>query len=383
MNSLRIHYFLTDFISGIILICLPIYFKVAVQLSAFEVGIIYLVGGIISVICALISSIIAQKIKIKKRILNLGLIFMISGIIYFNILLIITGSITFNQALIGSSLIFSMRSLLHILGDELTITYTKINKKANYGKIRSFGSLGWGANFLIMGIVLIFLTKWFMTIFLLSGLFIWFNSFYLPTNQTKEQLEFKFQDLKKILRMPNFLVYLVINTLLLSVLNNMNIFVEYTIIDNGDNLSWYYILSIIFITVDMLTVHYSSTILKKLKPRKYLLTFILLLNLKLIILILFAKTILLYIVILLDAIIWGLFIPFTSSFINSETSSNLLTILFMLAYSCALIFTSIFSPIFGYLYDKLGSSATFISMFILISIALILAQKLNLKNIKN
>lgn len=375
MKHHKLQYYLIDFLVGTILIWIPIFLKVKLEYNSIEIGILLTISGITGIIFTFILANIAQKILDQRKIFRYGIFTCIIPI--FLIML----SDNFYMIMIILILINIMRYILYIITDDITINYVNQNKDIEFGKIRSYGSLGWGSNFLI-NYILFTINPYliFITIFIVSlGLF--YNSFKLPISN-EEKKHFKIKDGLKLLKYKNYVLFCFIIALMWSIINNATTMIEYSVIDLNGSLAIFVILSVLGTVFDMIFMNLlSSKILKKLNGRKYFLLFIALFLIKFSLLSLFLSPQIIYFTLLIDPIFFALMIPFLSVFIKNEINVNLSVIALMSATLLNAFMQAIFAYVYGFVYEVAGAKMVFKIMLVMILIIIVLITKVNFQKI--
>lgn len=374
MKNFKIHYILSDYTIGLIFLFLPLYLKQELNFNHFQIGLLYMSGGLITLISSFSNSIIANIIKSSKKVLiytNLSLF--IGSIVLYN-------ATNYQEVLIAYLFIFVIRNLLYILGDDITISYTQENETADYGKIRSYGSLGWGLNFLINIILFSINPKLLIIALLIVSLGLMLNSLLLP-NLKSEIKRVSKKNVKELFLYKNYWIFLIVTVLMYSILNNMQMYIEFTIMETNGNLNIYALLNILIIAIDMMIIYNSRKILKKLQGKKYLTLYLTLIFLKFFFLTIFPHYKTVYLLTIVDPLIFGLSIPFVSLFVKTEVSQVIGGIALMILVESNTIMTSIMSGIYGYLSNSYGLRYVYLIMWLLITIALIVSKKINFEKI--
>lgn len=376
MNRLRLHYFLTDYYTGLIIVFLPLLFRNILMLDEFQIGKLYLFGSIIAMLSSLINGYIAQKVKKEKYVLSI--------LISSTIILLILGSLTsgaFSLIIVMFGL-FLIRNVSYIIGDEIAITYCNMTYNADFGKVRSFGSLGWGLNFLLNGIILIFYSKLLFFIILLVTAILLINSLFLPNLQHDKEI-IKIKDIKEILDYRNFLFFALIIILMWGVLNNMNMYIEYAISDINGSLLLFYIFNAVVLLLDFIIMNNSTKLIKRLKAKKYFLLVVLFMIIKLILITALFNNFIAIFTILFDPLFFGLFVPFIGVFIKAEMPKHLSTVSLSIIPAFQNISVGVLSMVFGYIYMDYSYTFVFLSMLVIFVIIISLATKVNFQKLDN
>lgn len=375
MKTLKLHYFLTDFIMGISLIWIPIYCRTFLGFSETQVGTLYLVGGVMSIFGSLINGYIAQKIDDERKVLNYGIISLIFGAIFLAIFK------SFIGILLGFICIFYLKNILYIIGDEIALSYLKQQEKKDFGKIRSFGSLGWGANFIINGTLISIYPKLIFVSFLISACVLLINSFYLPHVVPDKEFIYKLSDTKKLWKYKNYILFLLAVSLMWSAANNMQTFIQYNLEDMKGSLQIFAYVNSLVIIFDMGIMRYSTQILEKIGGKAYFFIYMFVIFAKYLVLYMFASPIIIYSAVLFDPVFFGLMIPFTSMFVKSEIPRNLSTIALMIMQVITIFLVAIFAQIDGYIYQSFGSSFVYLIMLITTVIVILIGTKIKFTNL--
>lgn len=370
MKNLRLHYFLTDFSVGTILIWLPIYCRASIGFTETEIGTLYLIGGIVSIIGSLINGYLAQKISDERKILNFGLISLILGAI------VLSSAKTFIVIALGFMLVFYLKNILYVIGDEITISYLQSQGEDDFGKIRSFGSLGWGANFLLNGTLFAVDQRLIFVSLLIASVTLLINSFFLPHVKRSAELKYEFKDTKKLFKYKNYLLFVLATGLMWSAVNNMQAFVQYDLQDLGGSLQIFAYINTSIVLFDMLIMRYSSQILEKIGSRNYFFLYMTILFTKYLILLSFDSPMMIYAAVLFDPFFFGMMIPFSSLFIKNEIPRNLSTIALMLMHVFDVLLVSIFAQIDGIIYHFFGGDMVYTIMITTTIIVIFLGTKI-------
>lgn len=125
---------------------LPVYFS-AVGLTAGEIGVLMAVGPFAMILAQPTWGFLSDKYKSIKRMLQIALIGMIVAVFAF------MGAASFAGYFIMMFVLFLFLSPTTALGDSLA-QKTAINRRLSFGKIRMWGSLGFGFTSLAVGYIL-------------------------------------------------------------------------------------------------------------------------------------------------------------------------------------------------------------------------------------
>ena len=166
-----------------------------------------------------------------------------------------------------------------------------------------------------------------------------------------------------------------------SSINNMQTYVEYTLVDSGGSLVVFVFLNALIIFIDISIMRSSSAILSKIKGENYMRLYLTLLATKFLIILIYPQPIVIYISVLIDPFLFGLMIPFNALFTKQEIPKSLSTIALMLVVVCSNLLVSILSPFYGYLYQSFGPRTVFGLMFCVTIVAMIISTKINFQKI--
>mgnify|MGYP000495023064 FL=1 len=195
MLNFKLFYFFVDYNIGIMIVYLPVLLRNLHGIEEATIGSLFLLAGLVSIVGALTSGYIGQNIKDERKILQLGVLGLLIGallVVSTSNLLIIALSFVF---------IFFVRSALYTIGDELAITHIHNSKGGDFGKVRSFGSIGWALNFFISGVLIsgyptLFIINWVVAI-----MFLLITTFRIPKIIVEEHTgDFKISDVKHIIK---------------------------------------------------------------------------------------------------------------------------------------------------------------------------------------
>ncbi len=378
MNWYRLYYMMVDYNVGIIFVYLPVFMRNFFGFNEIQIGKLYLWAGIIAIIGSIISALIAQKIKDERKVVRVGSIMMLLSVIMLYL------NHQFSFVFFVFIFLFFMRSAIYVIGDELIINYLNAHKelKIDYGKIRSFGSLGWGMNFLINGIIVSNFPKMLVISWLIGIILLILATFKMPKAKVihHETEKFEFSKIKSLFTKKNYLIFIIVNSLLWGTINNMQSYSQFMVEDLGGTLTIYGLMNSIILIVDFLVMNNSPKVNKKLGDKKYYRFVAILLLIKYGLIALAHNPTLIYISVLIDPFFFGLIVPFSSKYIKSEISTDLSTVALSLEKVFAQCFAAIGSIIFGYLYAYYGGSIVFILMAIIVIINLIVASRIKFKS---
>ncbi len=357
MNKFRAYYFLVDFNIGILLVYLPVVLRGYNNINESTIGKLFFIGGIVAIIGALINGIIAQKINDERRILQLGIMFLLLGAI------LLINATTYHLILLSFILIFFIRSTLNIIGDEVIINFIMINKVGDFGKIRSFGSIGWASNFFINGFIITNYPDKFYLVWITAIVALLIVAFIMPkVIVPHDQLEFKLKDLTKLWNNKNIVYFFIISGLLWGTIINMQTYSQFFLTDLGGSLQTYAWINGFIGIVDFIIMANSTKIKNKAGESYYLKGLILLMVVKYLIIAIALSPIFIYISILIDPVFFGLFVPFSSVFIKREVNFDLSAMALTITNVINMVMAAIFSIIFGYMYEFISPMSVFITM---------------------
>lgn len=359
MNWYRIYYMMVDFNVGILLVYLPVFLRSNLQFSELQIGQLYLWAGIVSIIGSIVNGYIAQKIKDERRVVQVGSIFMILSIValYFYH--------SFYFTLCIFTFLFFMRTTIYVIGDELIINYLQAhpNLKIDFGKIRSFGSLGWGLNFFLNGLIMSFAPQFLIVSWFIAACLLLLASFKMPLALVEHNVEaFCFKKFKDLLKNRNFMIFIICNGLFWGTINNMQTYSQFMVQDLGGTLGIYGLMNSVILIIDFLVMNQSPKVNYRLGNKKYyrLVTYLLLT--KYILIMLAFNPILIYISVLIDPFFFGLMVPFTSKYIKKIISADISTIALSMEKVFAQLSAAFGSILFGYIYTLYGGNFVFAIM---------------------
>lgn len=338
------------------MVYLPVLLREYTTLGESQIGMYFFIGGLVAIAGALLSGLVAHRIEDETNVLRYGSISVTLGILC----LIFSENVMFIY--LSVFLLFFQRSTMYALGDEISINYLK-NKNADFGKIRSFGSIGWGCNFLINGILVVYapklmLLEWFMV----SIVFI-FLAFKLPKSKVVKHKNDA--NLLSIFRVRNYVLFLLASGLMWGCINNVQTYAQFLVQDLGGNIALYGSISALAAILDFFVMQKSSSVLEKLGTYKYSLLLCLILLVKFIIITCSNNPALIYFSILFDPFFFGLIIPFSSQFVKKMVAESTSAMAITIVTTVNLFFGSILSLVFGYVYEFISPTFVFGIMSVL------------------
>lgn len=370
MKWYKLYYMMVDFNIGIMLVYLPIFLRGYFGFSELQIGQLYLWAGLVSIIGSLVNGYIAQKIADERKVIQVGSMLMILSIIllYFYH--------TFTLTLIIFTLLFFMRTTIYVIGDELIINYLTTNSHLgiDFGKIRSFGSVGWGLNFLINGLIISFAPKLLVISWLLGACLLLVSTFKMPLVKVTHTVEkFDANKLKSLLTNRNFMLFIICNSLFWGTINNMQTYSQFLVEDLGGMLGIYGIMNSLIIIIDFIVMNKSPKINNKLGNKKYYRLISVLLLAKYVLIMVAFKPLLIYISVLIDPFFFGLMIPFSSKYIKTIIDRNSSTVALSLEKVLSQLFAAFGSILFGYIYTLYGGAHVFAIMVLAVVINIVLS----------
>ncbi len=377
MNWYRLYYMMVDFNVGILLVYLPVFLRSYLGFTEIQIGQLYLWAGIVSIIGSMVNGYIAQKISDERRVVQIGSLMIIASIfaLYFY------HSFAFTLVIFTS--LFFMRTTIYVIGDELIINYLEQHPDLaiDFGKIRSFGSLGWGLNFLINGFIISYAPEMLIVTWLIAAFLLLFASLKMPLVNVKHEHEkFEIKKIATLLSNRNFMIFILCNALFWGTINNMQTYSQFMVQDLGGTLTIYGLINSAILIVDFLVMNNSPKINDKLGNKKYYRLLGILLFGKYVLIMLAKDPTLVYISVLFDPFFFGLMVPFTSKYIKRLISPNLSTIALSMEKVFVQISAAIGSIVFGYVYSSYGGQYVFMIMVILVILNLILSTLIDFED---
>lgn len=379
MNWYRVYYMMVDFNIGIILVYLPVFLRSYFGFSELQIGQLYLWAGIVSIIGSMVNGYIAQRISDERKVVQFGSVMMLASIIalYFNH--------TFTFTLFIFSFLFFMRTTIYVIGDELIINYLEQHPELNidFGKIRSFGSLGWGLNFFINGIIISVAPKLLVVTWLGAAILLLVSSFKIPlVNVKHDSASFDITKLKSLLTNRNFMLFIICNSLFWGTINNMQTYSQFMVQDLGGALGIYGLMNSLVLIVDFLVMNNSPKVNKRLGNKRYYRFIGILLLIKYIIIMLAFGPTLIYVSVLIDPFFFGLMIPFTSKYIKRIIDPSASTIALSMEKVLCQLMAAIGSIVFGYIYSVSDGTYVFAIMVGAVVINLIVSSFIQFEQVK-
>ncbi len=374
MNWYRIYYMMVDFNVGIMLVYLPVFLRSYFNFSEIQIGQLYLWAGIVSIVGSMVNGYIAQRIKDERRVVQIGALLMNGSII----LLYFYHSFIFTLFIF--TFLFFMRTTIYVIGDELIINYLAANPELNieFGKIRSFGSLGWGLNFLINGLVITFAPKFLIVTWFTAAILLFVASLKMPLEIVKHENEqFSFEMFKGLITNRNLMIFIICNGLFWGTINNMQTYSQFMVQDLGGSLGIYGLINSFILIVDFIVMNNSSKVNKKLGNRRYYRFIGFLLLVKYILIMLAGNPGLIYVSVLIDPFFFGLMVPFSSKYIKTIIDPNSSTIALSMEKVLSQSAAALGSVIFGYIYTVYGGSYVFAIMVVAVIANLTLSIGIN------
>ncbi len=377
MKWYKIYYMMVDFNIGILLVYLPVLLRMSVGFNEIQIGQLYLWGGFVAIIGSLLNGYIAQRISDERRVVQVGSILLLLGIIG------LYRYHSFQITLLIFVLLFLMRTTIYVIGDELIINYLNANPQLNsdFGKIRSFGSLGWGLNFLINGILVTINPNLLVISWLIAASVLLISSIKMPRVNVKHDVtSFELKQVKSLFNNRNFMLFIIGNGLFWGTINNMQTYSQFLVLDLGGSLTIYGIFNSLILIVDFIVMNKSPLVNKYLGDKKYYRLITCLILAKYVIIALAFDPLLIYISILIDPFFFGLMIPFSSKYIKNIIDPNLSTIALSLEKVMAQSAAAIGSIIFGYIYSYYSGNIVFVIMSLCTIIIFIISYFIDFSN---
>lgn len=359
MNWYKLYYMMVDFNVGILLVYLPVFLRSYFGYTELQIGQLYLWAGIVSIIGSVVNGYIAQRISDERRVVQLGSVMILISIIalFFNH--------TFMFTLFIFTFLFFMRTTIYVIGDELIINYlaSKPELNVDFGKIRSFGSLGWGLNFFVNGIVITVAPKLLVVTWLIAAILLLVSSIMMPLVNVKHEAEkFDFTKFKALLSNRSLMIFIICNGLFWGTINNMQTYSQFMVQDLGGTLGIYGLMNSIILVVDFIVMNNSPKVNAKLGNKKYYRLIGILLLVKYIIIMFAFDPTLIYISVLIDPFFFGLMVPFSSKYIKSIIDPSSSTIALSMEKVLSQLSAAIGSIVFGFVYTMYGGSYVFAIM---------------------
>lgn len=370
MKYFKMLFFFLDFNIGILLVYLPVLLRNMRSLTEAQVGTLFMVAGLVAIFGGIISGYVAQKTGDIRKVLRFGTILMTSGII---MLLYVD---TYYAIMFSFLFIFFARSTLYFLADELTINYINSGHPYDFGKIRSFGSVGWATNFFINGLIITYVPKLFIPIWLFAIAMLIYTTFKLPKPLVSDHKQFKMNDIKKIFKIKDVVLFMIVSGLLWGTITNVQTYAQYFVQDLGGSLTIYAMINGVVGILDFIFMQNSSRIRNKVGERFYILGLLSLILIKYVIIAFALDPIYLYMQIFIDPVFFGLFIPFSSMFIKRHIDQSMSAIALTVITSINLATAAILSIIFGYMYEFISPRSVFLVMAFIVFIAILFASRI-------
>lgn len=338
------------------MVYLPVLLRDYTSLGEAQIGMYFFLGGLVAIAGALLSGVIAHHIEDETNVLRYGSISVTLGILC----LILSDNMMFMY--LSIFLLFLQRSTIYALGDEISINYLK-NKNADFGKIRSFGSIGWGANFLINGILVVYAPKLMMLEWFMVSIVFIFLAFSLPKAKTVKHKNN--ESFLTIFRVRNYVLFLIASGLMWGCITNVQTYAQFLVQDLGGNIALYGTISALAAILDFFVMQKSSSVLEKLGTYKYSLLLCLILFVKFLIIAFSNSAALIYFSIFFDPFFFGLIIPFSSQFVKKMVDSSTSAMAITIVTTVNLFIGSILSLVFGYVYEFISPTFVFGIMSVL------------------
>ncbi len=359
MNWFKLYYMMVDFNVGILLVYLPVFLRSYFGFTELQIGQLYLWAGIVAIIGSMINGYIAQRINDERKVVQVGAIMMLLSIIALYI------NHTFMFTLLIFTFLFFMRSTIYVIGDELIINYLAVNPSLNieFGKIRSFGSLGWGLNFLVNGIIITVAPNLLIVSWLIAAMLLLVASFKMPLSNVKHEAEkFDKHKFKQLLSNRSLMIFIICNGLFWGTINNMQTYSQFMVQDLGGTLGIYGLMNSIILVVDFIVMNNSTKVNNRLGNKRYYRFIGFLLLVKYIIIMFAFSPVLIYVSVLIDPFFFGLMVPFSSKYIKTIIDPSASTIALSMEKVLSQLAAAIGSIIFGYVYSVYGGSYVFAIM---------------------
>ncbi len=359
MNWFKLYYMMVDFNVGILLVYLPVFLRSYFGFTELQIGQLYLWAGIVAIIGSMINGYIAQRISDERKVVQVGAVMMFLSIIALYI------NHTFMFTLFIFTFLFFMRSTIYVIGDELIINYLAVNTELNieFGKIRSFGSLGWGLNFLVNGIIITVAPKLLIVSWLTAAILLSIASLKMPLTNVKHEAEqFDKEKFKQLLSNRSLMIFIICNGLFWGTINNMQTYSQFIVQDLGGTLGIYGLMNSIILVVDFMVMNNSTKVNDRLGNKRYYRFIGLLLLVKYIIIMFAFSPVLIYVSVLIDPFFFGLMVPFSSKYIKTIIDPSASTIALSMEKVLSQLAAAVGSIIFGYVYSVYGGSYVFAIM---------------------
>lgn len=359
MNWFKLYYMMVDFNVGILLVYLPVFLRSYFGFTELQIGQLYLWAGIVAIIGSMINGYIAQRISDERKVVQVGAVMMLLSIfaLYLNH--------TFMFTLFIFTFLFFMRSTIYVIGDELIINYLAANPELNieFGKIRSFGSLGWGLNFLVNGIIITVAPKLLIVSWLTAAILLLVASLKMPLSNVKHEAEqFDKEKFKQLLSNRSLMIFIICNGLFWGTINNMQTYSQFMVQDLGGTLGIYGLMNSIILVIDFMVMNNSTKVNDRLGNKRYYRFIGFLLLVKYIIIMFAFSPILIYVSVLIDPFFFGLMVPFSSKYIKTIIDPSASTIALSMEKVLSQLAAAVGSIIFGYVYSVYGGSYVFAIM---------------------
>ncbi len=376
MNWYRLYYMMVDFNVGILLVYLPVFLRSYLGFTELQIGQLYLWAGIVSIIGSMVNGYIAQRISDERRVVQVGSLLIIGSIVA------LYNYHTFAFTLFIFTFLFFMRTTIYVIGDELIINYLSSNPHLNvdFGKIRSFGSLGWGLNFLINGIIISIAPELLIVSWAIAAILLLISSLMMPLVNVKHEVEaFNLNKFKALLANRNLMLFITCNGLFWGTINNMQTYSQFMVQDLGGTLGIYGLMNSLILILDFIVMNNSPKVNKKLGNKRYYRFIGILLLIKYILIMLAFNPILIYVSVLIDPFFFGLMVPFSSKYIKSIIDPSSSTIALSMEKVLSQLAAAIGSIIFGFIYASYGGSYVFAIMVGAVLVNLILSSFISFK----
>jgi PPP family 3-phenylpropionic acid transporter len=370
MKYFKMMFFFLDFNIGILLVYLPVLLRNTRSLTEAQVGTLFMIAGVVAIFGGILSGLIAQKTNDIRKVLRFGTILMTFGII---MLLYVD---TYYAIMFSFLFIFFARSTLYFLSDELTINYINSGHPYDFGKVRSFGAAGWATNFFINGLIITYAPQFFIPIWMVAITMLIYTTFRLPKPEKIEQKELKFSDIKRIFKIRDVVLFMIVSGLVWGTITNVQTYAQYFVQDLGGSLTIYAMINGIVGILDFIFMQNSSKIRNKVGERLYILGLLTLILIKYVIIAFALDPIYLYMQVFIDPVFFGLFIPFSSVFIKRHIDQSMSAIALTLITSINLALASILSLVFGYMYEFVSPRSVFLIMAFVVFLAILFASRI-------
>lgn len=364
LRQARLYYVFTDFFNSILLVFLPLFIKLFYKYSDDTFGTILLVAGFFAIGGIVLGHFMVKLLKNEKYVLMIEFILMALAImlLYFNVNVIVVGG--------AVGLCYLNRMAMYTIGDNLMVEIAK-QKQLAFGKLRSFGSIGWGLSFFLNGFLIVNFPRIFLLVWLVLVMIAIINMAFLPklNREAVTSGNIKYRELFKY---KNVLKYLVLSTIIYVLLYSVPPFINLRILELKGRIEIYSLITAFFVILEFVMIYFANEYRKRVHDKYYLMTIGGFLTLKMFLIYSAASAVLIYLTALFDPIIFGLILSFNAAYLKQSSAVALNGLTLNIFGVLSLLFIALSAKFSTYLMAMFDLQNLFIFYLILAVLSFIL-----------